>query len=189
MEAQRTIKKDCHFSGKGIHTGVYTNMTISPAKENTGIVFIRTDKNNIEIKANINNVISTNRSTNLSKDNIEIRTVEHILAAIKGNNIDNVIIQVDNIEIPILDGSSKDFSNKIQEIGTIKQNANKVFYYIKKKIEYLDEKSGTKIAIYPDKEFSVDVTIDYNSNALGVQNYHLKNLKDYWRQSLLPTTL
>lgn len=182
MESQRTIKDDCHFSGKGIHTGVYTNMTISPAKENTGIVFIRVDKNNFKIEANINNVISTNRSTNLSKENIEIRTVEHILAAIKGNNIDNAIIKVDNIEIPILDGSSKDFSNKIHETGTIKQNANKVFYYIKKKIQYIDKESGTEIAIHPSNEFSIDVTIDYNSNELGIQNYHLKNLKDFHQE-------
>ena len=114
MCKQKTIKKPINFSGKGIHTGSFTNMILIPAKENTGIKFIRTDlEGKPEIKADIDNLFSTERSTSLKKNNAEIHTVEHILAAITGACIDNIIIEIDNIEVPILDGSAKQFSEKI----------------------------------------------------------------------------
>ena len=99
MEKQKTIKDTIHFSGNGIHTGVFTNMTLIPAKENNGIVFIRTDKDNIKVKAIVENIYSTDRSTNLKKNNVFVKTVEHVLAAIIGNNIDNIDILIDNEEI------------------------------------------------------------------------------------------
>ena len=125
MEKQKTIKKSIQFSGKGIHTGSFTNMTLLPAQENKGIVFIRTDKNNFEIKADIDFVVSTNRSTNLAIKDIHVKTVEHILSAVSGNNIDNLIIEIDNEEIPILDGSAREFSEKISEVGLVEQNSYK----------------------------------------------------------------
>ena len=95
---QYTIKENIIFSDVGIHTGVTTNMTLKPAKENTGINFIRTDlKGNPVIKADIDNVFATDRSTSLKKGSAEIHTVEHILAAVSGNEIDNLIIEIDNI--------------------------------------------------------------------------------------------
>ena len=100
-ELQKTIKSNISFSGYGIHTGVLTNMELKPAEVNTGIKFIRIDlKDNPEIEANIDNLFSTKRSTSLKKNNAEIYTVEHILAAVTAANIDNLIIEVDNIEIP-----------------------------------------------------------------------------------------
>ena len=99
MEKQKTIKDTIHFSGKGIHTGVFTNMTLIPAKENNGIVFVRKDKDNTRIKAIIENIYSTERSTNLKKNSVFVKTVEHILAAIVGNNIDNIDILIDNEEV------------------------------------------------------------------------------------------
>ena len=114
-EMQQTIKEAICFSGSGIHTGVTTNMTLKPSKENSGIRFVRIDlKNHPEIKADISNVCDTDRSTSLKKGEAEIHTVEHILAAITGAEIDNIIIEVDNLEIPILDGSAKEFSNELQ---------------------------------------------------------------------------
>ena len=98
MEKQKTIKESIQFSGKGIHTGAFTNMTLLPAKENKGIVFVRTDKDNFEIKADIDFVVSTERSTNLAIKDTHVKTVEHILAAIAGYNIDNLIIEIDNEE-------------------------------------------------------------------------------------------
>ena len=123
MEKQKTIQKKISFSGKGIHTGVFTNMTLLPAKENKGIIFVRTDKDNFNIKALVDYVISTERSTNLSIKDVHVKTVEHILAAVRGHQIDNLIIEIDNEEIPILDGSSQEFSEKIQTVGTKIQNA------------------------------------------------------------------
>ena len=124
MCKQKTIKKPINFSGKGIHTGSFTNMILIPAKENNGIKFIRTDlEGKPEIKADIDNLYSTERSTSLKKNNAEIHTVEHILAAITGACIDNIIIEIDNIEVPILDGSAKQFSEKIENIGFTIQDA------------------------------------------------------------------
>jgi len=179
MEKQKTIKEKIKFSGKGIHTGVYTNMTLVPAKDNNGIVFIRTDQNNLKINADVNNVVSTERSTNLGVNGIFIKTVEHILAAVVGNNIDNLIIKVDNEEIPILDGSSQEFSKNIRKVGTNTQNSFKKFYTIKNKIYYKDEESGTEIIAIPDEEYNIDVTIDYNSETLKVQNSILSSLKKF----------
>ena len=113
---QQTIKKSISFSGAGIHTGVVTNMTLKPAKEEYGIRFIRVDLEGAPvIKADIANVFTTERSTSLKKENAEIHTVEHILAAITGADIDNIIIEVDNLEIPILDGSAKAFSKRMEK--------------------------------------------------------------------------
>ncbi|MGY8988996.1 MAG: bifunctional UDP-3-O-[3-hydroxymyristoyl] N-acetylglucosamine deacetylase/3-hydroxyacyl-ACP dehydratase [Flavobacteriales bacterium] len=182
MEKQRTIKKSIQFSGKGIHTGVFTNMTLVPAKENKGIVFVRTDKDNFEIKADIDFVVSTDRSTNLAIKDTHVKTVEHILAAISGNNIDNLIIKIDNEEIPILDGSAKEFSAKISETGIIKQNSYKKIYEINKEIRYFDEETGSEIIAIPSENFQLDVTIDYNSKTLGVQNSTLNNIKNFGKE-------
>ena len=179
MEKQKTIKRRCSFSGKGIHTGVFTTITLLPAKENTGVVFVRTDKNNFRIEANIDNVICTERSTSIGKENIEIKTVEHLLAAIYGNNIDNLIIEIDNKEVPILDGSSKEFCQEIRKNGILVQKNNKIYYNIKKRISYKDEESGTEITILPSDKFMADVTINYESNSLGVQNHILENIVDF----------
>jgi len=182
MEKQKTIKKSIQFSGKGIHTGSFTNMTLIPAKENKGIVFIRTDKNDFEIKADIDFVVSTNRSTNLAIKDIHVKTVEHILAAISGNNIDNLIIEIDNEEIPILDGSAREFSEKISEVGLVEQNSYKKIYKINKEIRYFDKETGSEIIAMPSENFQLDVTIDYNSKTLGVQNSTLNNISDFSKE-------
>ena len=182
MEKQKTIKKSIQFSGKGIHTGSFTNMTLLPAQENKGIVFIRTDKNNFEIKADIDFVVSTNRSTNLAIKDIHVKTVEHILSAVSGNNIDNLIIEIDNEEIPILDGSAKEFSEKISAVGLVEQNSYKKIYKINKEIRYFDKETGSEIIAMPSENFQLDVTIDYNSKTLGVQNSTLNNISDFSKE-------
>jgi UDP-3-O-[3-hydroxymyristoyl] N-acetylglucosamine deacetylase/3-hydroxyacyl-[acyl-carrier-protein] dehydratase len=179
MEKQKTIKKKISFSGKGIHTGVFTNMILLPAKENKGIVFVRTDKDNFNIKALVDYVVSTDRSTNLSIKDVHVKTVEHILAAIRGHQIDNLIIEIDNEEIPILDGSSQEFSKKIQTVGTKIQNAYRNKYKVTRKIKYSDKESGTEITIEPSEQFEVDVTIDYNSETLGIQNATLNSITKF----------
>ena len=182
MEKQKTIKNSIQFSGKGIHTGSFTNMTLIPAKENKGIVFIRTDKDDFEIKADINFVVSTNRSTNLAIKDIHVKTVEHILSAVSGNNIDNLIIEIDNEEIPILDGSAKEFSEKISAVGLVEQNSYKKIYKINKEIRYFDKETGSEIIAMPSENFQLDVTIDYNSKTLGVQNSTLNNISDFSKE-------
>ena len=177
---QQTIKENISFSGAGIHTGVLTNMTLKPAKEDTGIRFVRVDlEENPEIKADVANVFATERSTSLKKGNAEIHTVEHILAAITGSGIDNIIIEVDNIEIPILDGSAQEFSNKITEIGVISQKSKRKYFEITKTFTFTDEKTGAKLIATPSDNYEIDVEIDYNSKTLGIQNAALKNIAHF----------
>ncbi|MEC7646148.1 MAG: bifunctional UDP-3-O-[3-hydroxymyristoyl] N-acetylglucosamine deacetylase/3-hydroxyacyl-ACP dehydratase [Bacteroidota bacterium] len=180
---QRTIKNDIAFSGAGIHTGVLTNMILKPAKENTGVRFIRVDlSGKPEIKADIDNLFTTERSTSLKNNNAEIHTVEHILAAITGAQIDNLIIEIDNIEIPILDGSAKDFSNKIEENGVVIQKEKKNYLIINKTYTLIDEKSGSKLIATPSDNYQIDIKIDYNSKTLGLQKASLSNISDFQKE-------
>jgi UDP-3-O-[3-hydroxymyristoyl] N-acetylglucosamine deacetylase/3-hydroxyacyl-[acyl-carrier-protein] dehydratase len=177
---QKTIKNSASVSGVGIHTGVATNMTLKPAEANTGIKFIRTDlSERTVIKAAVDNVFSTERSTGLKNEKVEINTVEHILAAVVGAEIDNLIIEVDNIEIPILDGSSKKFTELIKQAGTIELNAKKNFFEIKRKITFTDKESGTILTATPASEYAVEVKIDYNSEILGIQNAAISSIKEF----------
>jgi len=177
---QKTLKNIIKISGFGIHTGVKTNVILKPAKEDNGIVFIRSDiENKPKIKALVQNVFSTERSTNLKQNNAEIRTVEHLLAAIAGSEIDNLNIEVDNIEIPILDGSSKKYSELISKIGTVDQNKNKKIFEIKRRISIVDKDTGTQLIATPADEYQLEVEIDFDSKALKKQKAHLNTIKDF----------
>tara|TARA_B100001287_G_C22683750_1_gene532079 strand:- start:419 stop:1807 length:1389 start_codon:yes stop_codon:yes gene_type:complete len=177
---QRTIKNQVSISGIGIHSGVHTNVKLLPSKENSGIMFIRTDlKENNIIHAHINNLHSTKRSTDLKYKNAQVRTVEHLLAAISGFQIDNIIIEIDNIEIPILDGSAKIFTQIIEQAGIQELEEEKDYYEIKRKISLFDESTGTKIIAFPSNKFEINVDIDYNSKILGKQNATLNNISEF----------
>ncbi|MFT4902578.1 MAG: UDP-3-O-[3-hydroxymyristoyl] N-acetylglucosamine deacetylase [Thalassomonas sp.] len=177
---QKTIKNSATISGIGIHTGVHTNLTLLPAKENTGIRFIRTDlEGKPTIPANVDYVFSTNRSTNLRANNAEIHTVEHILASIVAEGIDNIIIEVDNMEIPILDGSSIQFSDLIITAEVQELSAKRKFFEIKRKISFTDPVSGTTFTATPAEAYQVEVEIDYNSKTLGAQTATLDNLSAF----------
>ena len=177
---QKTIKNSATISGVGIHTGVHTNLILNPAKANTGIRFIRTDlEGKPNIPANIDYVFSTNRSTNLKLKNAEIHTVEHILAAIVAEGIDNIIIEVDNMEIPILDGSSIQFTELLLEVGIQDLAEKKEFFEIKRKINFTDRESGTTFTATPAENYQLEVTIDYDSKILGIQTAKLDNLSEF----------
>ena len=180
---QTTIKKSISFSGKGIHTGVYTNITLFPAKEDTGIQFLRSDlpKKPI-IKANINNVSSTNRSTCLKSNNAEIKTVEHLLASLTGMSIDNIIIDSDNIEIPILDGSAYDFCELIEKAGIKQLNKQRSFYKIKNKITYFDKVSGTSYTALPSENYEIETEIDYDLKILKGQRAKLNSIENFKKE-------
>ena len=176
---QKTIKDIIKISGFGIHTGVKTNVILKPAKEDNGIVFIRSDiESKPKIKALVQNVFSTERSTNLKQNNAEIRTVEHLLAAIAGSEIDNLNIEVDNIEIPILDGSSKKYSELISKIGTVDLNKEKKIFEIKRRISIVDKDTGTH-------NFQSDKALIYSILCLPISP-HLPNaaLKTLYQQTL-----
>lgn len=180
---QRTLKKNYSFKGKGLHTGKPVNMTVKPAPANTGVVFVRTDiLQSPVIEALACNVSKTDRSTSLcNKDGIAVFTVEHILSALTGLGVDNAIIELDNIEVPIMDGSARKYAVLIGKDGTVEQDAPRKFINIDKPIEITDP-SGAYVKIEPAEQADYDLTIDFGSHVLGVQRAHWDNDVDYISQ-------
>ncbi len=180
---QKTLKKCYSFEGKGLHTGKYATMTVKPAPVDTGIIFKRTDVGrHAVIKAIAQNVSDTSRSTSLTQDGITIRTVEHILSALTGLGVDNAIIEVDNIECPILDGSARRYSVLIGKDGLEEQDAPRHTITIREPIEIKDEANGSFIKIEPFEGSSYDTTVDFNSQVLGVQTAHWDSSMDYIKE-------
>lgn len=176
---QHTIKKACEFHGKGLHTGKIADMAIKPAPVNTGIVFVRKDiGTEAFVPALAENVSSTARSTTISCGEISVSTIEHVMSALTGMGIDNAIIELNNVEVPILDGSAlqyvKAFAGNIEE-----QDADRVFITIPDEIELKDEKSGSWVKITPADKPSFDITADFNSHVLGVQEASWDLSKNY----------
>ena len=180
---QRTLKKNYSFKGKGLHTGKPVNMTVKPAPANTGVVFVRTDiPQSPVIEALACNVSKTDRSTSLcNKDGIAVFTVEHILSALTGLAVDNAIIELDNIEVPIMDGSARKYAVLIGKDGTVEQDAPRKFINIDKPIEITDP-NGAYVKIEPAEQADYDLTIDFGSHVLGVQRAHWDNDVDYISQ-------
>lgn len=178
---QYTLNQEYHFNGKGLHSGVITNMTLCPAPINYGVRFLRTDCN-VEIEAIASNVTRVERSTTLSKDGIEVITVEHLLSALTGLGVDNVLIKIDNKEVPILDGSSLPYVNAIMSDGLCEQDAPRNYLTIDKEIEVRNDRTGSVITISPSDKFSVEVETDFNSRVLGVQKASWSEDEDYINQ-------
>lgn len=177
---QLTLKEAFTVKGKGLHTGLEINATFMPAAENTGYAFQRVDLEGMPvIEAVAEYVTSTNRGTVISKDGVSVSTIEHAMAALYAAGIDNVLVQVNAPEMPILDGSSIIFAEEIERVGLEEQHAEKEFFVVRNKIEVADEESGAKIVVLPDEEFCVDVKINYNSPVLGNQYATLEHITDF----------
>ena len=175
---QKTIKNTISIFGTGLHSGVKTNLKIKPAEKNTGIIFIRVDlKQKNRVPALLENVYSTKRSTDLIKNRVKIKTVEHLLAALTGNDIDNVIIEIDNVEVPILDGSSKLFAELISKAKIIELDEEKDFITITKEIKIEDQASGTIIKASPSNNYELIVNINYNNYIK--QKAQLNSIKEF----------
>ena len=180
---QRTLKRYYTFEGKGLHTGQFAHLTLKPAGPDTGIVFVRTDVgSDVCLPALGEYVSDTSRSTTLSDGEIEIHTVEHLLSALTGLGVDNAYIEIDNLEVPILDGSARPYVEAIAADGLEKQDAERKFIELKEPIEIVDEKRGSCIRIEPAKEASYEATIDFNSRVLGIQQVHWDKGVDYATQ-------
>ena len=179
-EKQKTIKQSISVSGVGLHTGVESIITFVPAEEDFGIKFQRTDlENKPIIEANVDLVVHTNRGTNIEKNGVGIHTTEHVLAAITGAQIDNLLIKITACETPILDGSSIEFTNALKKAGIKIQEKDKTYFQVKRKIVYKDEDTGSEISIIPSDKFKVSVEIDYNSTTLQKQNSVLEDLSEF----------
>lgn len=176
---QNTVDRSYVFEGKGLHTGAKSTMTIHPAEVGTGIIFRRSDLGgNALVKAIASRVTSTARCTTLSGVGFEIHTVEHVMSALCGLGIDNALVEVDNIEVPILDGSAR-FYVEAMKGGVKPQQAKKKILNIEKTIEVKDEKSGSWVRVTPAAAPSFDITVDFGSRVLGVQSAHWDLSMDY----------
>lgn len=182
---KKTIKNSVSISGKGLHTGVRTTITLQPAEEGYGIKFRRVDiKEKPEIPADINYVYDTKRSTKLKKGDITISTIEHILSALMAQGVDNVMIDIDGPEVPIMDGSAAPFYQAIEEAGTVEQDEEKEYFCVSEPITYNDE-AGSEYIIMPADTFEVKAMIDFNSEVLGKQYAEIKSLNQF-KEDLAP---
>lgn len=182
MEAskQRTLKGSFSLFGKGLHTGLSLTVTFNPAPENSGLKIQRIDlEGQPIIEAIAENVVDTQRGTVLGKGDIRVSTIEHGMAALYALGVDNCLIQVNGPEFPILDGSAIMYVDKIEEVGTMEQNAPKNYYIIKHKIEIKDEQSGSCITILPDEEFSVTAMCSFESKFINSQFATWDNIADF----------
>ena len=170
MQLQQTLRKSYSFEGKGLHTGKVAKMVVGPAPVNTGVVFRRVDLGEeAYVKALAENVSNTARSTTIASGDAYVCTVEHILSALTGMGVDNAMIDIDNVEVPILDGSAKPYIDAIWKDGLEEQDAPRKYIELKEAVEVRNDEKGSIVRIEPAEEFSYEIKIDFNSRVLGVQ--------------------
>ncbi|GEC70570.1 3-hydroxyacyl-[acyl-carrier-protein] dehydratase /UDP-3-O-[3-hydroxymyristoyl] N-acetylglucosamine deacetylase [Flavobacterium flevense] len=180
MVKQKTIKTEISLTGVGLHTGKEVKMTFKPAPVNNGFTFVRVDlEGHPIIEADANYVVNTQRGTNLEKLGVKIQTPEHVLAALVGCDLDNVIIELNASELPIMDGSSKYFVEALEKAGVEEQNTNRNVYVVKEVISFTDEASGSEILVMPSDHYTVTTMVDFGTKILGTQNATLKNIGDF----------
>lgn len=189
LEKQRTIKNHITLSGVGLHTGNKSNMTFKPAPENYGVKFKRIDLlDSPEIPADIDHVVNISRGTTIAKNGVEVHTVEHVLASIMGSEIDNLIVELDSNEPPVMDGSAKDYVETLQKAEIVEQNSKRDYLIIEDTVHYHDEKNNVDIVALPLKDdFRISVMIDFNNPALGVQHTGLFNLHKEFEKEFAPS--
>lgn len=189
LEKQRTISEPVTISGVGLHTGNKSNMTFKPAPEDYGIRFVRIDlEGSPEIPADIDHVIDISRGTTIAKDGAEVHTVEHVLASIVGCEIDNIAVELDSNEPPVMDGSAMHYVEALKRAGAIDQEAKRDYLVIEDLVHYHDEEKNVDIVALPLKDdFRVSVMIDFNNPALGVQHTGLFDLQKEFETEFAPS--
>ncbi|TDE07282.1 bifunctional UDP-3-O-[3-hydroxymyristoyl] N-acetylglucosamine deacetylase/3-hydroxyacyl-ACP dehydratase [Flavobacterium sandaracinum] len=180
MVKQKTIKTEISLTGVGLHTGKEVKMTFKPAPVNNGFTFVRVDlEGQPIIEADANYVVNTQRGTNLEKLGVKIQTPEHVLAALIGCDLDNIIIELNASELPIMDGSSKYFVEALEKAGFEEQNAKRKVYVVKEVISFTDEASGSEILVMPSDHYCVTAMVDFGTKILGTQNANMKSIADF----------
>lgn len=179
-DLQKTLKEPVSLSGIGLHTGKEVTLTIKPAKENTGFVFVRTDlEGSPQVEADVNYVTTTERGTTLEKLGVRIHTCEHLLAALVGCDIDNAYLEMNSAEPPIMDGSSKYFVEAIEKAGIVEQEAAREYLVIKEVMNYIDPNTGSEITIIPSDTYEVTTMVDFGTKVLGTQNASIKEISEF----------
>jgi UDP-3-O-[3-hydroxymyristoyl] N-acetylglucosamine deacetylase/3-hydroxyacyl-[acyl-carrier-protein] dehydratase len=187
LRNQRTIAKPASISGVGLHTGNFATLTFQPAPANTGIRFRRVDlPGKPEIQADIDHVVDISRGTTIGQDDVVIHTIEHVMAAIAGLEIDNVVVELDSNEPPVADGSSLPFVQVLQEAGIVEQDSPRDYLVIEKTISYSDEQRGVDIVVFPSDEFRLTCMVDYQIPTLGTQYTTMYSLSEEFVTEFAP---
>ncbi len=180
---QQTLNGQFSVKGKGLHTGLEIEAEFLPAPENHGYKFQRVDlPGEPVIDALAENVVDTSRGTTIARGDVRISTIEHALAALYAAGIDNALIKLNAPEMPILDGSAREYCQKIEAVGLAEQTIDKNYYVVKHKIEVRDEHTGAHLTVLPDNDFSIDVMISYDSPVLSNQFVRLENVADFQKE-------
>ncbi len=180
MTRQKTISKAVEIHGKGIHTGCMTTMRFLPAPPDFGYVFCRTDLPGKPcVKALAGNVFDTSRGTSIRNGEAEVRTVEHALAAVLGCDIDNILIEIDSSETPILDGSSAPYTAILSNAGIEEQDKERKVFVVNEKVYLRDEVKDVEMWLIPDDQYRISTMVDYNSKVLASQNAMLRSIEDF----------
>jgi UDP-3-O-[3-hydroxymyristoyl] N-acetylglucosamine deacetylase len=179
---QSTIQREVSTEGIGLHTGVFGHVRLVPAPADTGIVFRRTDLDNFIIEARGENVARVSYATSLMKQGVLLSTTEHLLAAIYSCGIDNVFINIDSIEVPILDGSAEPFMQMLEQAGTRRLRKRRRYLKVLKPLEVID--NGRRIGIYPADEFHVKCFVDFPHPLVGKQQFEMHVSQESFRQLL-----
>ena len=183
IEKQNTIQNPVTLSGVGLHTGQMVTLSFKPAPENSGIRFLRTDlEEPLFIEADADYVVDTSRGTTLEKEGVKLLTVEHVLAAVTGMDVDNIIIEVDCQEMPIMDGSSRFYTEALKKAGIQKQEEPRRYFDISETVRFYDEEKDCEFIAIPADNYRISCMIDYNSKVLGSQFAVLDNLADFKEQ-------
>ncbi|WP_424493444.1 bifunctional UDP-3-O-[3-hydroxymyristoyl] N-acetylglucosamine deacetylase/3-hydroxyacyl-ACP dehydratase [Salinimicrobium sp. GXAS 041] len=180
MAKQQTIKKEISLKGVGLHTGQEVNLTFKPAPENSGYCFVRKDiEGEPVVEADVSYVVSTQRGTNLQKEGVTIQTSEHVLAACVGLEIDNLYIELDASEPPIMDGSSKFFIEALENAGIQEQEAEREEFVVNEVICFKDEETGSELVVLPADEYQVTTMVDFETAVLGTQNASISKISQF----------
>ena len=183
---QKTIRASVSCTGVGLHTGVESTVTFNPAPENFGIKFLRTDKEDQHVTPDLDNVIDLTRGTTIEENGVKIHTTEHVLSACAGMGIDNLLIELNSKEPPVMDGSSKDFVAALVEAGIIEQKAKVDFLKITKPVVYTDEEKDVEVVGVPYDGFKTTFTIQYDLEDLDVQYSSVHNMSQNYQTQIAP---
>ncbi|MCB1024023.1 MAG: UDP-3-O-acyl-N-acetylglucosamine deacetylase [Acidobacteria bacterium] len=170
MRKQKTLAKSVKAEGIGLHTGVEVNIKLKPAPPNTGYIFIRTDLDNFEIPASAEYISHCSYATTLLRKGVLLSTCEHLLSALRGIGVDNCFIELDNIEIPIMDGSSENFIELIEKAGIREQNASRKYFRVKETVAFVQ--GDRKMSVSPSEDFEIDCLIDFEHPFINQQTFH-----------------
>jgi UDP-3-O-[3-hydroxymyristoyl] N-acetylglucosamine deacetylase/3-hydroxyacyl-[acyl-carrier-protein] dehydratase len=177
---QKTIEKEVKLEGVGLHTGADVKLVFKPGAENTGFIFERIDlEGSPKIEADANYVTNTQRGTCLEKNGVTIQTCEHVLAALVGLDLDNVTIELNASEPPIMDGSSKFFVEELEKANILEQEAVREEYVVKDVVSYTDEATGSEIILMPSNTYQVTTMVDFGTKVLGTQNATMNSVSDF----------